>query len=153
MAKRNEASRPVTSAPAVGRWRVREALADAGWRRVVEFGVGAIILGAIFPPLRYGGVVSRLGPRGLLAYIAFKTLLGFAIASVARDVRQALERDHAELRAELGRDPTEEEWRRYRLRRSLANQLGRQPTEQELDDAIAAFTRDVRDVRTRPTKE
>src|SRR4051812_6894222 len=81
MAKPREASPPQGSEPAkpaAARPRIRDLLAEAGWRRVVPYCVAYVVLGAAFPRLRYGGWFSRLGPRGRLVYIALTTLSGFA---------------------------------------------------------------------------
>jgi hypothetical protein len=56
---------------------------------------------------------TRLGPRGLIAYAAFNTLLLFAIHTwvIPFFNRMAEKRQRAEreLREQLGRDPTEDE--------------------------------------------
>ena len=56
---------------------------------------------------------TRLGPRGLVAYAAFNTLLGFAIRTwlIPFMKRMAQERERAEheLREQLGREPSEDE--------------------------------------------
>jgi hypothetical protein len=138
MAKRHGPSPPQRSEHGAARPRIRDLLAEAGWRRVVPIVVAYVVLGAAFPRLRYGGWFSRVGPRGRVVYIAFATLSGFATRELARRGRQSHERVVAELR-ELGREPTEEEVRRHYVRRYLRKDLGREPTEQELDEAIARF--------------
>ena len=56
---------------------------------------------------------TRLGPRGVVAYAAFNTLLAFAIHTWvipwARRMAAARERAEQELREQLGREPTEDE--------------------------------------------
>lgn len=82
-----------------------DALRDAAW----------IFLGmAAFPKLAHRlRWPTRLGPRGLLLYIALNTALGVAVRTWAVPFlkRLAEEREEAkdELRQQLGRDPTDEE--------------------------------------------
>ncbi|MEA2156606.1 MAG: hypothetical protein QOE11_2746 [Solirubrobacteraceae bacterium] len=68
---------------------------------------------AAFPRVAYWlSWPTRLGPRGLLAYIALKTAGGFALrAGVPRLKRAADEYAAAreELRQRVGREPTERE--------------------------------------------
>jgi hypothetical protein len=56
---------------------------------------------------------ARLGPRGLAAYVAWNTAVGFALRTWAGPaVRRAVEehrRVERELRDELGREPTPDE--------------------------------------------
>lgn len=75
----------------------------------------AMIVGAAaFPRLAYRlRWPTRLGPRGLVAYVAFNTALGFAVRNwvlphikqLSADVTQAEE----ELTRRLGREPTPDE--------------------------------------------
>ncbi len=56
---------------------------------------------------------TRLGPRGFIAYVAFNTLVLFAVRTwlVPYLERMAAERERAvqKLREQLGRDPNEDE--------------------------------------------
>jgi len=56
---------------------------------------------------------TRLGPRALVAYIAFNTVFGFALRAWAlpylERVAADVERVRTELARTLGREPTEEE--------------------------------------------
>jgi hypothetical protein len=123
----------------VGRRRIiREALNDRGWRRLTYYVVAYIVLGAVFPRVRYGGWFARLGTRGRLVYVALTTLSGFATRELVRRARESHQRLVAEVRG-LGLEPTDEEVRRHYVRRYLRKELGREPTEQELDDTIARF--------------
>src|SRR3954449_12040190 len=108
MAKRRGPSPPQRSEPGAAQPRIRDLLAEAGWRRVVPYCVAYVVLAAAFPRLRYGGWFSRLGPRGRLVYIALTTLSRFATRELGRRARRSHERVVAELRG-LGREPTEEE--------------------------------------------
>ncbi len=77
-------------------------------------GVLAFVVGAAFPRLAYRlRWPTRLGPRGLGAYIAFNTAVGFALRTWAAPYlrRMAAERERAtaELRQALGREPTADE--------------------------------------------
>jgi hypothetical protein len=138
MAERPRASPTHPSSQAGGRGRIRDALEKGGRRIVLLSLVVYVVLGAVFPRLRYGGWFARLGPRGRLVYVALTTLNGFAVRELARRARRSQERIVVELR-ELGREPTDEEVRRHYVRRYLRKDLGREPTEQELDDTITAF--------------
>ncbi len=56
--------------------------------------------------------MSRLGPRGLLAYVAAGAALRFAVLAVLPWLRRAAEQqEHArdELRRRFGREPTDDE--------------------------------------------
>jgi hypothetical protein len=54
-------------------------------------------------------------------------------------MREDHERAVAELRADLGRDPTDEELRAHLVRRTLRDHLDRESTEQELRDDLRAM--------------
>lgn len=78
------------------------------------YGAVAFLFVAAFPRLAYRmRWPTRLGARGLLAYVAFNTAVGFALLSWALPYfkRMAEEREHAkeELRQQLGREPTDDE--------------------------------------------
>jgi hypothetical protein len=82
---------------------------DLGYQAMVEF-----IAGAAFPKLAYRlRWPTRLRGRGLLVYVAFNTLLLFAVRvwvlPWVRRIREEWERIREELRLELGREPTDEE--------------------------------------------
>jgi hypothetical protein len=82
---------------------------DLGYQAVVE-----LIAGAAFPKLVYRlRWRTRLRGRGLLVYVAFNTLLLFAVRvwvlPWVRRIREEWERIREELRLELGREPTDEE--------------------------------------------
>jgi hypothetical protein len=74
---------------------------------VVLVGVGG---GAAFPRLlHWSRWPTRLGARGLAAYVVFGTLCRFALMTLAvhvRDAAQEHERVREELREQLGREPT-----------------------------------------------
>jgi hypothetical protein len=67
---------------------------------------------------------TRLGPRGLLLYIAFNTALGMAARTWAVPLFKRLgdQREQAkdELRQQLGREPTDEELGAHLLARHQA---------------------------------
>lgn len=78
----------------------------------------AFVVGAAFPRLAYWSRwPSRLGPRGLAAYIACNTTLVFAVRTWAvpyfRRMGAEQERSRAELAQALGREPTEDEVLKY----------------------------------------
>jgi hypothetical protein len=82
-----------------------DRLRDAGW---------TFLGGALFPRLAHRlRWPTRLGPRGLLLYIAFNTALGMAVRTWVipffRHHAEERERLRAELTRELHRDPTDEE--------------------------------------------
>ena len=92
----------------------RELLQNAA----VTFGANAL-----FPRLSYRmRWPTRLGPRGLAVYIAFRASLLFAVLQVLmpflRQLQANRERTQTALREELGREPTEEE-----LDRALAGEI------------------------------
>jgi hypothetical protein len=84
------------------------------WRDMLQQSAIAFIGTAAFPRLAYWlRWPTRLGPRGFIAYVAFNTLLLFAVRTwvIPFFKRMAEERERAEreLRDRLGRDPTEDE--------------------------------------------
>ena len=84
------------------------------WRDALGYGAIAFLFLAAFPTLAYRmRWPTRLGPRGLLAYVAFNTAIGFALRTWAMPYfkRMAREQERAkeELRHQLGREPTEDE--------------------------------------------
>ena len=84
------------------------------WRDVLSVEVAAFVGRVAFPRLAYWARwPTRVGPRGLAAYIAWNTAFQFAmrqwfLPGVRREV-EAHERAAAELRERLGREPTYEE--------------------------------------------
>lgn len=69
---------------------------------------------AVFPKLAHRlSWSTRLGPRGLVAYIAFNTLFQFCVRQFLmprfRHMAEKHERARGELRQRLGREPTEQE--------------------------------------------
>jgi hypothetical protein len=85
--------------------RFGSALRDAGWTFV-----GNVAFPRLSHRLRWP---TRLGPRGLLLYVAFNTALGTAVRVwvVPFFTRLSEEREQTkdELRRQLGREPTDEE--------------------------------------------
>jgi len=88
---------------------------------VLFVAVFAFVGGAAFPRLAHRlRWVSRLGPRGLIVYVACRTFLNFAIFTWSRPVVERLFASQTNareaLRIELGREPTRQElmdfWRR-----------------------------------------
>jgi hypothetical protein len=84
------------------------------WRDVMSQSAMAFVGGAAFPRLAYWlRWPTRLGPRGLVAYIAFNTAFLFALRTwVLPGLRrrvEAYERARAELTERLGRQPTDDE--------------------------------------------
>lgn len=84
------------------------------WRDALGYGLIAFGVFVAFPRLAYcARWPTRLGPRGVVAYIAFNTVVGFALRAWTLPFlkRMAHERKQAEneLRRRLGRDPTEDE--------------------------------------------
>ncbi len=78
------------------------------------YGLIAFAFLVVFPRLAYWTRwPTRLGPRGTVAYIAFNTMVGFALRTWALPFlkRMAYEREQAEneVRRQLGRDPTDDE--------------------------------------------
>jgi hypothetical protein len=74
-----------------------------------------IVVAALFPRLAYWvRWPTRLGVRGRIAYAGYNALMMFAIRQfvvprLSRWVKEQ-ERVNAELRRQLGREPTEREW-------------------------------------------
>ena len=92
-----------------------------GWRNTLAVAAALTIIGAAFPRLSSRARwPTRLGLRGRLLYIAFSTAFGFGVRGLARRMREGHERAVAELRAELGRDPTDEELHAQLVRRGSA---------------------------------
>jgi hypothetical protein len=84
------------------------------WRDTAGHGAVSFVYGAAFPRLAYRlRWPTRLGPRGVVAYIAFDTAMQFALRAWVLPYfrRMADKRAQAEeaLRRQLGRQPTEEE--------------------------------------------
>lgn len=84
------------------------------WQETFGNGAIAVVFGAAFPKLAYRlRWPTRLGPRGLVAYIAFNTVLDFAlrtwVAPYFKRMAEQQERAKKELWQQLGRDPTEDE--------------------------------------------
>ena len=116
-----------------------------GWRSTALAWVAWIVLaavgGALFPRLgRWMRWRQRLSLRGRLIYAGASAALAFALRELAHRSLQSREDLIAELRDELGREPTSAEVQR-RLGRDIArdalhDHLGREPTEQELQDFL-----------------
>jgi hypothetical protein len=90
------------------------AMTRPAWRDVAQHYAIGFVGTAAFPRLSHRlRWPTRLGPRGLIAYIAFNTLLRFAIGRWLMPFfkRMADERDRAEqeLREQLAREPAEDE--------------------------------------------
>jgi hypothetical protein len=86
----------------------------AQWRNAVGAVVVYLLVMAACPRLAYWlRWRSRLGPRGVLAWIALKTATGFALrAGLPRFQKKAADRyelAREELRQRTGREPTERE--------------------------------------------
>jgi hypothetical protein len=94
--------------------RAGNAMTPAQWGYVSGLMAIYLVLLAVFPRLAYRlRWSSRLGPRGLLGYVAFRTALGFAV----QEAFIALKRYSARV---------------DRVRGDLARQTGREPTDREL---------------------
>jgi hypothetical protein len=83
------------------------------WRDAVAYAVAFALLTA-FPRLGYPRRWrTRVSPRGVVAYVAVNTAMGFALQAWVLPYlrRMARKRAHAEeaLRQQLGRKPTEDE--------------------------------------------
>lgn len=92
----------------------RSSTPGLSWREAIGYVAFGAIFIAAFPRLAYPvRWASRFGPRGLVAYIALNTAVGFALRWWAlpyfrrRDEEQR--RARAQLRQRLGREPTERE--------------------------------------------
>lgn len=84
------------------------------WRDALGYGAIAFLFLAAFPRLAYRmRWPTRLGHRGLLAYVVFNTASGFAlrtwVAPYFKRMAREQERAKEELRHQLGREPTEDE--------------------------------------------
>jgi hypothetical protein len=84
------------------------------WREALGFGAIAFVVLAAFPRTAYRlRWPTRLSRRGVVAYIAMNTIIGFALRAWAMPYfkRMADEQARAEqeLREQLGREPTEDE--------------------------------------------
>jgi len=84
------------------------------WREGFAYGAIVVVVGAAFPRLMsWVCWPARLGPRGLAAYVAFNTVMDFAVRTrllpYLRRVADARERARTELAQTLGREPTEDE--------------------------------------------
>jgi glyoxylase-like metal-dependent hydrolase (beta-lactamase superfamily II) len=84
------------------------------WRGVARQTAFAFVGTATFPRLAHRlRWPTRLGPRGLVAYIAFNTLLLVAfhtwVIPYFKRMAEEQERAKAELRRQLGREPTDDE--------------------------------------------
>jgi len=80
----------------------------------------AFVGGAAFPRLAHRlRFVSRLGPRGLIVYVACRTFLNFAIFTWSRPVVERLFASQTKareaLRIELGREANREELIEFRV--------------------------------------
>ena len=80
------------------------------WRDVLtEIALRFVGLAA-FPKLAYRlRWPTRLGPRGLVAYIAFNTLLFFAVRTWLVPYFKRIAEEHERLKERLGREPTNDE--------------------------------------------
>jgi hypothetical protein len=92
----------------------KSSAAAPDWRLVVQQRAIAFVGMVAFPRLAYWlRWPTRLGPRGFIAYVAFNTLLLFALRTwvMAFFKRVVEERERAErvLCEQLGREPTEDE--------------------------------------------
>jgi hypothetical protein len=87
------------------------------WRERRTYGAAVVVVivvvGAAFPRAMSWVVFTpaRLGPRGLVVYIAFNTVMDFGMRTwllpYFRRVAEEQERARAELARTLGREPTE----------------------------------------------
>jgi hypothetical protein len=126
----------MTDAPTRGmRWTA------PGWRSTVLFTlqwvVASAVAAALFPRrTRWMRWPYGLTPRGRLVYALVSGALLFAIGELAHHLRLWRNELVAELRDELGREPTDNEIQRHgrekTARAALEEHLGRAPTEQEV---------------------
>jgi hypothetical protein len=89
-------------------------ITKSGWRNVLQERAIAFLGTAAFPRVSYWlRWPTRLGPRGVIVYAAFNTLVIFAMRTwgIRHLQRMAAKRERAEqeLRDQLGRAPTEDE--------------------------------------------
>ena len=118
-----------------------------GWRSTALVTVGwvlfAALAGGLFPHrARWLLWPHGLSPRGRLGYAVATGALGFAVTEIKHRLLRSREDLIAELRAELGREPTSDEIQR-RLetnmgRAALEEKLGRPPTAEELRRVLGA---------------
>jgi hypothetical protein len=117
-------------------------LVGTRWRNTLAVVVAATVLAAAFPRLaHWARWPTRLAPRGRLLYIAYNAAFYYAVRELARHVREDHEQAVEELRAELGREPTDDELRAHRFRKILRDQLGREPTAEELRRVLGVTRR------------
>lgn len=93
---------------------VERGIDELQWRDALREGLIAFAFLVAFPRLAYWTRwPTRLGRRGVIAYIAFNAVVGFALRVWALPFfkRMGHEREQAEneLRRQLGRGPTDEE--------------------------------------------
>ena len=116
---------------------------EPGWRSTTLAVVLEAVGAGLFPRLtRWMRWPRGLSPRGRLIYAAVTAAVMFGGGELARRARQWRERIVAELRDELGREPTPDEIE-HRVKSNLARgaleeELGREPSGQELRDFLAA---------------
>jgi len=84
------------------------------WQETVAYIVLAVVFLAAFPRLAYRlRWPTRLGPRGLVPYIAWRTAFLFALRTWAvpycERMAERQEQAKLELRGQLGREPTDNE--------------------------------------------
>jgi hypothetical protein len=113
---------------------------EPGWRSAMLSVLLAAVGGALLPRrTRWLQWPYGLSRRGRLAHAAVTAALMFAVGEMAHRAR---ERIAAELRDELGREPTSDEIHQHlqsnMARAALEEELGRQPTAQELRDFLDA---------------
>lgn len=84
------------------------------WRDALDHVAIAFLFLAAFPRLAHRmRWPTRLGPRGLLAYVAFNTAIGVALRTWVvpffKRIAQEQERAKEQMRRQLGREPTDDE--------------------------------------------
>ena len=88
----------------------RERAGPVQWQEAATHALAAFALSAAFPRLAHRlRWPTRLGPRGLLAYIALNTALGFGLRAWVAPYFRRLAEERERLAAKLGREPTVEE--------------------------------------------
>jgi hypothetical protein len=116
-----------------------------GWRATAFATVVWVVLAAVgrvlFPRLaRWMQWPRGLTLRGRLAYAFANAALAFALTELKNRLLRSREELVAELREELGREPTPEEIQRRlatkMVRAALEEKLGRAPTPEELRDVL-----------------
>jgi hypothetical protein len=85
------------------------------WREGLGYGAVVVAVGAIFPrAMSWVTWPARLGPRGLVAYIVFNTVMDFAVRTrllpFFERVIEEQQCARTELARTLGREPTEQEF-------------------------------------------